>query len=165
MALLHAIGRREGPGNTNPWLRKYIFPGGYSPAVSEVIPHIERANLWLTDMEILRLHYAETLRHWRQRFTENRDKIQALYDERFCRMWEFYLVACELSFRVQGMMVFQIQMAKRVDSVPLRRDYMVDWERAHAVPAPSLTETREPGPRRPGGSGIRSPDPRFPQAE
>ena len=135
VALLHAIGRMDGPGATNPWLRKYIFPGGYSPALSEVVPHAERARLWLTDIEILRLHYAETLRAWRRRFTQHRDKVRALYDERFCRMWEMYLVGAELAFRRGGHLVFQIQMAKAVDTVPITRDYMVDWERAHAAPA------------------------------
>src|SRR6185503_12024067 len=92
IALLHSIGRMEGPGTTNPWMRKYIFPGGYSPALSEVVPVVERERLWITDIEILRLHYAETLRHWRARFEENRERIRALYDERYCRMWELYLV-------------------------------------------------------------------------
>jgi cyclopropane-fatty-acyl-phospholipid synthase len=135
VALLHSIGRMDGPGTTNPWLRKYIFPGGYSPALSEVVPEAERARLWITDIEILRLHYAETLRAWRGRFEQNRDRIRELYDERFCRMWEMYLVGAELAFRRDGHLVFQMQLAKQVDTVPLTRDYMVDWERAHAAPA------------------------------
>jgi cyclopropane-fatty-acyl-phospholipid synthase len=134
VALLHAIGRMDGPGATNPWMRKYIFPGGYSPALSEVVPEAERARLWITDIEILRLHYAETLRAWRRRFEHNRDRIRALYDERFCRMWEMYMVGAELAFRRDGHLVFQMQLAKAVDTVPLTRDYMVDWERA-ASPA------------------------------
>ena len=129
VAVLHAIGRMDGPGATNPWIRKYIFPGGYSPALSEVLPVVERQGLWITDIEILRLHYAETLRAWRQRFTANRAQIQALYDERFCRMWEFYLVGSELAFRRLGHMVFQMQLARRQDAVPLTRDYITDWER------------------------------------
>ena len=129
VAVLHSIGRMDGPGATNPWIRKYIFPGGYSPALSEVLPVIESQQLWITDIEILRLHYAKTLRLWRQRFAANRDKIAALYDERFCRMWEFYLAASELAFRHGGHMVFQIQLAKRQDAVPLTRDYITDWER------------------------------------
>jgi cyclopropane-fatty-acyl-phospholipid synthase len=133
VALLHAIGRMDGPGSTNPWLRKYIFPGGYSPALSEVVPHAERARLWITDIEILRLHYAETLRAWRGRFEHNRDRIRALYDERFCRMWEMYLVGCELAFRRGGHLVFQMQLAKAVETVPLTRDYMLDWERARSL--------------------------------
>ncbi len=138
VALLHSIGRRDGPGNTNPWLRKYIFPGGYSPALSEVLPQIEAQRLWVTDIEILRLHYAETLRHWRQRFNQNRDRVRALYDERFCRMWDFYLAGCEASFRVQDMMVFQIQMARRVDAVPLTRQYLYSPSEADAADAGQL---------------------------
>jgi cyclopropane-fatty-acyl-phospholipid synthase len=132
VALLHAIGRMEGPASTNPWLRKYIFPGGYSPALSEVTPEAEKARLWITDIEILRLHYAETLRNWRLRFAHHRDRIRALYDERFCRMWELYLTGSEIAFRRQGHIVFQMQLAKSIDTVPLTRDYMVDWERDHS---------------------------------
>ncbi len=130
VALLHSIGRSDGPGYTNAWMRKYIFPGGYSPAISEVVPVVERTGLWITDIEVLRLHYAETLRHWRSRFLSSRDRVRALYDERFCRMWEFYLAASEVAFRREGHMNFQMQIAKRVDTVPLTRDYMFDWERA-----------------------------------
>jgi cyclopropane-fatty-acyl-phospholipid synthase len=133
--LLHAIGRSDGPGNTNAWLKKYIFPGGYSPALSEVVPRVEQAQLWITDIEILRLHYADTLREWRRRFNANRERIAKLYDERFCRMWEFYLIGSELAFRRQGHMVWQMQMAKRVDAVPLTRDYIHDAEMA---PPPSI---------------------------
>ncbi|HET8729130.1 MAG TPA: cyclopropane-fatty-acyl-phospholipid synthase family protein [Alphaproteobacteria bacterium] len=122
--LLHAIGRSDGPGTTNPWIRKYIFPGGYIPALSEVLPSIERMGLMVTDIEILRLHYAETLRHWRQRFLANLDRVKEIYDERFCRMWEFYLAGSEVSFRYGGLMVFQIQLAKSIDAVPLTRDYV-----------------------------------------
>lgn len=128
VALLHAIGRSDGPGVTNPWIRKYIFPGGYVPALSEVLPAIERAGLWVTDIEILRIHYAETLRHWRERFMAHWSDVAAIYDERFCRMWEFYLIGSEITFRHRGHMVFQIQIAKRVDTVPLTRDYVGDWE-------------------------------------
>jgi cyclopropane-fatty-acyl-phospholipid synthase len=135
VALLHSIGRMEGPGTTNPWLRKYIFPGGYSPALSEVVPVVERERLWITDVEILRLHYAETLRHWRGRFEANRERIRALYDERFCRMWELYLVGAEMAFRRDRHLNFQMQLAKQVGTVPLTRDYITDWERAHAAPA------------------------------
>jgi cyclopropane-fatty-acyl-phospholipid synthase len=129
VALLHSIGRAAGPGSTNPWLRKYIFPGGYSPALSEVVPHIERAGLWITDIEILRLHYAETLRHWRRRFAANRDAIASLYDERFCRMFEFYLAGSELAFRRQDHMNFQIQMTRSPYALPIARDYMLEIER------------------------------------
>jgi cyclopropane-fatty-acyl-phospholipid synthase len=131
VALLHTIGRADGPGATNPWLAKYIFPGGYTPALSEVTSAIEKSGLYVTDVEVLRLHYASTLRDWRRRFNENRDKIRALYDERFCRMWEFYLAACEAAFRFGGQVVFQIQLARRPDAVPLTRDYICDWEARH----------------------------------
>ncbi|SDF60056.1 cyclopropane-fatty-acyl-phospholipid synthase [Limimonas halophila] len=134
VALLHSIGRMDPPGGTNPWLRKYIFPGGYTPALSEVLAVVERTGLWVTDIEILRLHYAETLRAWRERFMANRDRVKDLYDERFCRMWEFYLAGCEVSFRHMGQMVFQMQLARRQDAVPLTRDYITDWERAQAAP-------------------------------
>ena len=137
VALLHSIGRADGPGGTNPWIRRYIFPGGYSPALSEVVPVVERTGLYITDIEILRLHYAETLKAWRTRFLANRDRVRELYDERFCRMWEFYLAASEIAFRYQGHIVFQAQLAKRVDAVPLTRDYITDWERSHAAAAPS----------------------------
>ena len=129
IAVLHSIGRADGPGVTNAWIRKYIFPGGYAPALSEVLPVVERLGLWVTDVEILRLHYAETLRLWRRRFQANRTRIAKLYDERFCRMWEWYLIASELAFRRLGHMVFQLQLAKRQDAVPLTRDYITDWER------------------------------------
>ena len=129
VALLHAIGRSDGPGYTNPWIAKYVFPGGYSPALSEVFAPLERAGLLATDVEILRLHYAETLRHWRRRFAANRDTIASLYDERFCRMFELYLVGAELAFRKQGHMVFQVQIARQQTAVPLTRDYITDAER------------------------------------
>jgi len=135
VALLHSIGRMAGPGSTHPWIRKYIFPGGYVPALSEVVPVVERQRLWITDIEILRLHYARTLRAWRRRFEQNRERIKAIYDERFCRMWEMYLVGSEIAFRRGGQMVFQMQLAKTVDAVPLTRDYMVDWERGHSAAA------------------------------
>jgi cyclopropane-fatty-acyl-phospholipid synthase len=131
--LLHSIGRTGPPYGPNPWMRKYIFPGGYTPALSEVLAAVERAGLWVTDIEILRLHYAKTLRHWRRRFAANRDKAKALYDERFCRMWEYYLAGCELAFRHMGQMVLQMQIAKRVDALPLTRDYMFDLERAETA--------------------------------
>ena len=132
VALVHSIGRSEGPGVTAGFIRKYIFPGGYIPALSEVIPEIERSRLFATDIEILRLHYAETLRHWRMRFIAQWDKAKALYDERFCRMWEFYLAASEVTFRHWGHMVFQVQLTKHVDTLPITREYMLDDERALA---------------------------------
>jgi len=126
--LLHSIGRNSVPGATNPWIRKYIFPGGYIPSLSEVLPATERAGLFVTDIEILRLHYADTLRAWRERFMANWSEAARVYGERFCRMWEFYLAGSETSFRVDGHMVFQIQLAKRQDAVPLTRDYILERE-------------------------------------
>lgn len=133
VALLHSIGRSDGPGATNPWIGKYIFPGGYCPALSEVLPAVEKSGLIVTDIEILRLHYAETLKAWQQRFQASRDRVARLYDERFCRMWEFYLAGSEMAFRHQRQMVFQIQVAKRMDAVPLTRDYIAHWEHAHRL--------------------------------
>jgi cyclopropane-fatty-acyl-phospholipid synthase len=126
--LLHTIGRSEGPNVTNPWIAKYIFPGGYIPALSEVLPSIERAGLLITDIEILRLHYAETLKAWRDRFMAHREEAERIYDQRFVRMWEFYLAASEMAFREQAMMVMQIQITKRQDVVPITRDYITREE-------------------------------------
>lgn len=134
-AVVHSIGRSDGPGITNPWIAKYIFPGGYTPALSEVLPHIERAGLIVTDIEVLRLHYAQTLVLWRERFMANREKAIALYDERFARMWEFYLAGAEMGFRHQGLMVFQVQVARRVDTLPLTRDYMMPNRAGAAAPS------------------------------
>lgn len=128
VALVHSIGRKGQPGGVNPWLDKYIFPGSYCPALSEVLAAVEKSGLWVTDIEILRLHYAETLRHWHERFQANRDRVAALYDERFCRMWEFYLASCEMAFRNREMMVFQIQLTRRQDAAPLSRDYITEEE-------------------------------------
>jgi cyclopropane-fatty-acyl-phospholipid synthase len=128
VVLLHSIGRLTGPGRTNSWIRKYIFPGGYAPALSEVLPIVEQSGLLSTDIELLRMHYAMTIDHWRKRFEANRAEIAQLYDERFCRMWEFYLAGAEMDFRYLNAAVFQLQMAKRIDAVPLTRDYIVDWE-------------------------------------
>ncbi len=128
VALVHAIGRKGGPGTTGAWIRKYIFPGGYSPALSETCSTIEKAGLWVTDVEILRLHYADTLLAWEQRFQKNREKITDLLDERFCRMWEFYLIISEMSFRHGKHMVFQIQLSKSVDALPVTRTYMSEAE-------------------------------------
>jgi cyclopropane-fatty-acyl-phospholipid synthase len=144
--VLHSISRSEGPGITNPWIAKYIFPGGYIPALSEVLPHIERAGLLVTDIEILRLHYAETIKHWRQRFLAHREEAEKLYDERFVRMWEFYLAASEMAFRKQNMMNFQIQLTKRQDVVPMTRDYIQRSEsRLRAIEGRALPPLRLAG--------------------
>ncbi|OIQ84570.1 cyclopropane-fatty-acyl-phospholipid synthase [mine drainage metagenome] len=124
VAMLHSIGRSDGPGITNAWIRKYIFPGGYIPSLSEVLPHVENAGIVLTDMEILRIHYALTLKEWRKRFISQWDKVRDLYDETFCRMWDFYLACCEASFLYDNLMVFQVQLAKSIESVPLTRSYI-----------------------------------------
>jgi cyclopropane-fatty-acyl-phospholipid synthase len=128
VAVIHAICRADGPQFTQPWIAKYIFPGGYIPSLSEVLPCVERAGLIVTDLEILRLHYAETLRCWRERFAARRGEIERMYDARFCRMWEFYLAISELAFRYRGHMVFQLQLAKRIDTVPITRAYMSGGE-------------------------------------
>jgi cyclopropane-fatty-acyl-phospholipid synthase len=127
-ALLHTIGRSGPPGITNPWIAKYIFPGGYIPALSEVLRAVERAQLIVTDVEILQLHYAETLKAWRERFLAHRDEAERLYDRRFVRMWEFYLACSEMAFREGDMVVFQIQMAKHKGLTPATRDYIVSEE-------------------------------------
>jgi cyclopropane-fatty-acyl-phospholipid synthase len=127
--LLHTIGRSDGPGSTNPWIAKYIFPGGYAPALSEILQAIEASGLIVTDIEVLRLHYADTCRLWRNRFVANRAAARGIFDERFYRMWEFYLAGAEMAFRHDGQVVFQIQLAKRQGALPLTRDYMLDVER------------------------------------
>lgn len=138
VAVIHSIGRSEGPSTTDKFTAKYIFPGGYIPALSEVLPAVERAGLRVTDIEVLRLHYAHTLRCWAERFAARRAEIAALYDERFCRMWEFYLAGAEMGFRNGGHMNFQLQLTRRVDALPITRDYMERAERSLAA------ETRAP---------------------
>jgi cyclopropane-fatty-acyl-phospholipid synthase len=122
------------PGTTGPFIRKYIFPGGYVPALSEVFASLERVGLWAADNEILRLHYYYTIRQWRQRFAANRAAAEKLYGERFCRMWEFYLSAVELGFLHGSNMVFQLLLSRQRDAVPIIRDYIVDTERAMTAP-------------------------------
>jgi len=126
VALLHSIGHIGPPSFSNAWLRKYIFPGGYSPGLSEVFEVVERSGLWVNDVEILRLHYAETLREWSRRFQENRATAEAMYDEKFCRMWEFYLYGTEMMFRTGEQMVFHMQLAHKRDAVPITRDYIFE---------------------------------------
>lgn len=126
IALVHSIGRSTVPTATNPWIKKYIFPGGYIPALSEVIPYVEKSGLILTDLEVLRLHYAKTLKEWRVRFDEHRSSARRIYDERFCRMWEFYLASSEASFKYSGNMVFHMQLTRDQRAVPLTRDYLYE---------------------------------------
>ncbi len=128
IGVLHSINRSDGPGATSAWIAKYIFPGGYIPALSEVVTRIERSGLYITDIEILRLHYAMTLREWANRFQANRERAKEIYDERFCRMWEFYLAAAETAFRFSGMNNFQIQFTKNQHALPITRNYMISEE-------------------------------------
>ena len=130
VAVLHTIGNVHGPGRNNPWIEKYIFPGGIVPALSQIAQSAERAGLIITDVEILRSHYADTLRAWSERFQAHRDEVRALYDERFCRMWEFYLAGAEAAFREGDLVVLQVQMAKDRNAVPQTRDYITDSDRA-----------------------------------
>jgi cyclopropane-fatty-acyl-phospholipid synthase len=148
IALLHTIGRTDGPGATSPWVDKYIFPGGYIPGLSEILPHIERAGLMVLDIEVLRLHYAKTLQAWADRFEANRDKAKAMYDERFCRMWEFYLRGARYVFLYEHHVVWQIQLAKNVYALPnITRDYISAREnelrQRESTPAPDLRLVRQ----------------------
>ncbi len=128
VAVIHTIGKTSRPSPINVWIRRNIFPGAYLPALSQLTPKFEKLDLWLTDFENLRLHYAQTLKAWNQRFQANRAKAAELYDERFCRMWEFYLLACEAGFRTGGLTVFQLQLTKCIDTLPITRDYMFEAE-------------------------------------
>jgi len=141
VALIHTIGSQTPPAPINPWLRRHIFPGAYLPALSQIAPIIEARRMWLTDLENLRLHYASTLAAWRERFEANRERIAGLYDERFCRMWDFYLQSCEAGFRWSGLTVFQLQITKSIDALPMTRDYMISEEdRLRAADAMSVPE-------------------------
>ena len=122
--LLHTIGQRGVPTATSPWIRKYIFPGGYIPSLSDIIHETEKLNINITDIEILRLHYAHTLTHWYKNVQKNKDQIIKMFDDRFYRMWEFYLLASKYSFVNMGNVVFQIQIAKNINNLPLTRNYM-----------------------------------------
>ena len=124
IALIHTIGRGAPPGSTSPWIARYIFPGGYIPAMSEMVAAVEKENLATTDVEVWRIHYADTLKHWHERFMANIDRARELYDERFCRMWRYYLLACEMTFRHSKQVVFQVQLAHDKQVVPLTRDYL-----------------------------------------
>ena len=127
--MIHTIGSVGEPAAPHSWISKYIFPGGYIPSLSEIAPEIEKSGLIVTDLEVLRLHYAETLKAWRARFMANRDKAVKIYDERFCRMWEFYFAASEAGFRHNGLVVFQLQLAKKVTALPVTRDYIAQDEK------------------------------------
>ena len=129
--LLHSIGHMSPPGTASPWMRKYIFPGAYSPALSEVFPAVESNSLWVTDLEFLRVHYATTLLHWHQRFERHREQVARLYDERFCRMFEFYLISAEMMFRTGSQEVFHMQLSRRRDASPIVRDYITDTQRRY----------------------------------
>ncbi|NKN35553.1 class I SAM-dependent methyltransferase [Agrobacterium sp. a22-2] len=131
IAVLHSIGHMSPPGMASAWLRKYIFPGAYSPALSEVFEVVEQNSLWVTDLEFLRVHYATTLAHWEKRFQDNRDQVVALYDERFARMWEFYLISAEMMFRTGSQLVFHMQLSRQRDAAPIVRDYITDKQRAY----------------------------------
>lgn len=154
--LLHTIGRSGSPNGTNPFIRKYIFPGAHVASLSEIASVVEKNGLVITDIEVLRLHYADTLRAWRKAFMAKRDEAKALYDERFCRMWEFYLASCESAFRQQGMIVFQIQLAHKQDAVPLTRDYIMQAEeRLRQIDTPAA-DSRERSPDIPAAPAAQN---------
>jgi cyclopropane-fatty-acyl-phospholipid synthase len=133
--LLHTIGRADGPGATDPWLARYIFPGGYVPALSQIMPSIERSFLWVTDVEALRLHYAYTTAAWYERVTAHEAEITSLYDACFFRMWQFYLAGAVAAFRHDGHLVFQLQLTRKRDAVPITRDYMAREEQRLNAPS------------------------------
>lgn len=137
IALIHTIGRVASPMPTNPWIDKYIFPGGYVPALSDLAAPVERSGLWQADLEILRGHYGPTLNHWLQRFEKHVDTIRDQYDDRFVRMFRYYLVACEMAFEEQNQAVFQFQLSKRQHAVPATRDYL------YAAQGGNLTQAAE----------------------
>ena len=162
VALLHSIGHMSPPSAASPWLRRYIFPGAYSPSLSEVLPAVEESRLWVLDLEILRSHYADTLRLWHERLLAHRDRVVAMHDERFFRMWEFYLVSCENMFRTGAQMVFQMQLAHRRDATPLTRDYLAAEEtrlrarEAEGSTPPTMKRTNDAATR--AGGGVNRPD-------
>ena len=124
IALLHTIGSVNPPRQPQPWITRYIFPGGYTPSLSQVTVPVEKSGLILTDLEILRMHYSHTLRHWKERFIKNKDKAIKMFDEKFFRMWEFYLTSCETAFRWGDQVVFQLQLTKSLHTAPSTRDYI-----------------------------------------
>ena len=161
VALLHTIGRMDPPAPNNAWMLKYIFPGSYVPSLSQLAPILEKRGLWLTDLETLRLHYAKTLAAWNERFQAQRSEIARMFDERFCRMWEFYLQVCEMSFRHRSLAVFQLQLAKQMDSVPITRDYIYREESPALAPESPLvvaeTAKTAPASRRRATAGSTQP--------
>ena len=124
LALLHTIGSVNAPRSPQPWITKYIFPGGYTPSLSEVANPIEKSGLILSDMEVLRMHYAHTLRNWKERFIKNKEKVLKMFDERFFRMFEFYLSSCEMAFKHGDQVVYQLQLTKKLNTAPSTRDYI-----------------------------------------
>ena len=124
VALIHTIGSVNSPRDPHPWITKYIFPGGYTPSLSEVAGPIEKSGLIVSDIEVLRMHYSHTLRNWKDRFLSNREKVKEMFDEKFIRMWEFYLAGCEMAFKWGDQVVFQLQLSKKTSSVPITRDYL-----------------------------------------
>tara|TARA_X000000368_G_scaffold414983_1_gene405868 strand:- start:57 stop:1250 length:1194 start_codon:yes stop_codon:yes gene_type:complete len=124
VALIHTIGSINPPRNPHPWITKYIFPGGYTPSLSEVTGPIEKSGLIVSDLEVLKIHYAHTLRHWKERFINNKAKVLAMFDERFFRMFEFYLSSCEAAFKHGDQVVYQFQLSKKLDTTPVTRDYI-----------------------------------------
>ena len=124
VALIHTIGSVNSPRDPHPWITKYIFPGGYTPSLSEVAGPIEKSGLIVSDIEVLRMHYSHTLRNWKDRFLSNREKVKEMFDEKFIRMWEFYLAGCEMAFKWGDQVVFQLQLTKKISSVPNTRDYL-----------------------------------------
>ncbi|GMG82928.1 cyclopropane-fatty-acyl-phospholipid synthase [Paralimibaculum aggregatum] len=175
LALIHAIGTRAAPGATSPFLRRYIFPGGYAPSLSESVAAVERSGLWTLDCEIWRSHYGLTLRAWRHRFAERRAKVAARMGERFCRMWELYLSGCECAFLEGPSMVFQLQLGRERDAAPLVRDYVMEetkriaradaafadrvaataWECLDGAPLPAtMRQSRAAGAGLGGAAGV-----------
>jgi cyclopropane-fatty-acyl-phospholipid synthase len=130
VALIHSIGRVSPPMSHSPWIHKYIFPGGYVPSLSELLPALENSGLWQGDIEVWRLHYALTLREWRNRFDANLDTVRGWYDERFIRMWRYYLTACIMGFEEQEQCVYHLQLAHKRDAVPLTREYLYPAQKA-----------------------------------
>ena len=147
VALIHTIGRTDPPGISSPWILQYIFPGGYVPALSEIMRAVEKERLWATDIEVWRLHYAETLKIWHDRFVSKQDQVRAIYDERFCRMWRYYLISMQVCFEIGLQVVFQVQLSKKLDTVPISRDYL--YRNLNLVETGRSTAAEQVGPCKP----------------